>query len=362
MHVGIMTLAVSGLLALVLSVILTAFCKTLAHRLRAFDVPRADRWRREPVPLLGGVAIFLAVLIPNLFFFSALNAPMRILLAGGSVIFILGLVDDFRPLEPRTKLIVQVLVAAALAALGLQLRLTSYPLLNVAFTLVWVVGIVNAFNLLDNMDGLAAGIAVIAGGFRLVLFLIDGNGPEALIAVIFIGATAGFLVYNLHPACIFMGDAGILFVGFYLAGLSLIGDWPYSRGIASVLVVPVLILLVPIFETTLVTVTRRLTHRRISEGGRDHTSHRLVVLGLSEQGAVMLLYAVALGSGFLALLSYRYGLSRTVVLIVFLGLGLAILGVRLAAVGPHLDDAARAEAQPEETRPPTSPTEAEPNR
>lgn len=357
-----MTLAVSGLLALILSVILTACCKKLASRLQAFDVPRADRWGREPVPVLGGVAIFLAVLIPNLFFFSALDAPMRILLAGGSVIFVLGLVDDFRPLEPRTKLVVQVLVAAAVVGLGLQLRLTSYPLLNVTISLVWVVGIVNAFNLLDNMDGLAAGIAVIAGGFRLVLFLIDGNGPEALMAVIFIGATAGFLVHNRHPASIYMGDAGSLFVGFYLAGLSLIGDWPYSRGIASVLVVPVLILLVPIFETTLVTVTRRLTHRRISEGGRDHASHRLVLLGLSEQGAVMALYAVALGSGFLALLSYRYGLSRTAVLIVFLGLGLAILGVRLAAVGPDLDDVARPESEADGTRSSASPTEVETDR
>ena len=362
MSVDTMTLAVSGLLALALSVILTALCKTLAHRLRAVDVPSADRWHREPVPLLGGVAIFLAVLIPNLFFFPALNDPIRILLAGGSVIFILGLVDDFRPLEPRTKLVVQILVAAALVALGLQLRLTSYPMLNITVTLVWVVGIVNAFNLLDNMDGLAAGIGVIAGCFRLALFLIDGNGPEALVTAIFIGATAGFLVHNMHPASIFMGDAGSLFLGFYLAGLCLIGDWPYSRGIASVLVVPVLILLVPIFEATLMTVTRGLTRRRISEGGRDHTSHRLVVLGLSEQWAVMLLYAVASGSGFLGLLSYRYGLSRTGVLIAFLGLGLVLFGVRLAAVSLHLDDAARPDAQPEGTGSSMSPTETEPHR
>ena len=357
-----MTLAVSGLLALVLSVVLTAFCKVLARRLGVFSVPRPDRWRHEPVPLLGGVAIFLSVLILNLVFFPALDAPIRILLAGGSVIFILGLVDDFHPLRPRTKLVVQVLVAAALIALGLQLRLTSYPLLNMTITLVWVVGIVNAFNLLDNMDGLAAGIGVIAGCFRLALFLLDGNGPEALVTAIFIGATAGFLVHNMHPASIFMGDAGSLFLGFYLAGLCLIGDWPYSRGIASVLVVPVLLLLVPIFEATLITVTRGLAHRRISEGGCDHTSHRLVGLGLSEQWAVMLLYAFAFGSGLLALLSYRYGLSRTAVLIAFLGLGLVIFGVRLAAVGLHFDDAARADAQPEGTGSPTSPTETGPHR
>ena len=128
------------------------------------------------------------------------------------------------------------------------------------------------------------------------------------------------------------------------------------------LVVPVLVLAVPIFETTLVTVTRRLARRRILEGGRDHTSHRLILLGLSEQRAVMLLYALALGSGFLAMLSYGYGLSRTVVLIVFLAIGLVVFGVRLAAVRPHSDDAARAGAQPDGTGSPTPPTEAKSDR
>ncbi len=344
MSIEFKTLAIFGFFAFGLSLGLTAWCKTLARRFEVVSSPRVDRWRRDPVPLLGGVAIYLAVMIPNVLLWSALSDSMRLVIAAGSVIFLLGLVDDLRPLRPRTKLAVEIIVAGGLVASGLQLRLTEHQWLNVTITLVWVVGIVNAFNLLDNMDGLAAGTALIAGGFRLALFLVDGNAPEALMAAVFMGATAGFLFYNLHPASIFMGDAGSLFVGFYLASLSLIGDWPYSRGIASVLVVPVLILLVPIFEATLVTVTRLLTGRPISEGGRDHASHRLVVLGLSEPGAVKLLYAVAVGSGLLGLLSYRYGLSRTFVLIAFLGIGMLILGARLAAAGPHFEDASEDDA------------------
>ncbi len=355
-----MTLAISGLSALVLSAFLTASCKRLAIRLRVFSVPRQDRWRSDPVPLLGGVAIFLTVLIINLFL-GVPDAPMMILLVGGSVIFLLGLVDDLRPLRPRTKLVFQLLVAGTMVALGLQFQLTNHPLLNAAITILWVVGIVNAFNLLDNMDGLAAGIAVIAGCFRLALFLIDGNEPEAVVTMIFVGATAGFLMHNMHPASIFMGDAGSLFVGFYLAGLSLIGDWPYSRGIASVLVVPVLILLVPIFDTTLLTISRRMARRPILDGGLDHSSHRLVLLGLSERGAVWLLYSVAIGSGILALFSYGYGLSRTVVLIVFLAIGLVFFGVRLAAVVPQLDETTRVESELGETRSQRSPPHPDPS-
>ena len=172
---------------------------------------------------------------------------------------------------------------------------------------------------------LAAGIAAITVGFRLVFFLMDGNILEAWLAAIFVAVMLGFLVHNWHPASIFMGDAGSLFMGCYVAGLTLIGGWPYSRGIASVLVFPVLILLVPIFDTMFVAVTRRLAGRPISTGGRDHTSHRLVALGLPAKKAVLFFYGVATLSGFVALFSYQYRLSYSVVSIAFLGIGLAIL-------------------------------------
>ena len=149
-----------------------------------------------------------------------------------------------------------------------MLRLTGVAVLDVLLTLVWVVGITNAFNLLDNMDGLAAGMAVIAGGFRLAFFLLDGDLAAATMTAALVGALAGFLVRNFPPARIFMGDAGSLFVGFFLSGLCLVVDAAYySRGITAVLAVPVLLLLIPIFDTTFVTVTR-LAPRAAGVAGR----------------------------------------------------------------------------------------------
>lgn len=331
-------LTLAALAAFLLATGLTAACRPVARRVGAVAGSSGERWRNEPVPLLGGVAIHVAVVVTTLVVLPRSDGRIGLLLAGSSLIFALGLLDDFRPLAPRTKLGVEGAVAVAIAALGLQLRITPYPLLNFLVTVVWIVGLTNALNLLDNMDGLAAGIAIIAGGFRLALFLMDGNGSEAIAAAIFVGATAGFLMHNWNPASVFMGDAGSLFLGFYLAGLNLVGDWPYSRGTAAVLIVPVLILLVPIFETIWVTITRKLRRRPIAEGGRDHVSHHLVVAGRSEQRTVLLLYSIALGSGFLGLLSYQYGLSRTGVLVAFATIAMLIFGVRLARTSPHRDE------------------------
>jgi UDP-GlcNAc:undecaprenyl-phosphate GlcNAc-1-phosphate transferase len=328
------SLVAVALFAFVLATVATPACKRLATYLDVFAHPDTERWHRTPVPLLGGVAIFAAVVVPTVLVAGS-NLAVWGLLGGSSALFVLGLVDDIRPFKPQVKVVGQILVASAMVSLGLELRLTSYALLNIAITLVWIVGITNAFNLLDNMDGLAAGIAIITAGFRLTFFLMDGNASEALLAAILVGALLGFLIYNWHPASIFMGDAGSLFVGCYIAGLSLIGGWPYSRGITSVLVFPVLILLVPIFDTTFVTITRTLANRPISVGGRDHTSHRLVALGLSEPKAVAFFYGVAILSGLVALFSYQYGLSYSLVFIAFLVIGLIIFGVYIATLRVH---------------------------
>jgi UDP-GlcNAc:undecaprenyl-phosphate GlcNAc-1-phosphate transferase len=199
----------------------------------------------------------------------------------------------------------------------------------VVITLVWIVGITNALNLLDNMDGLAAGIAAISAGFRVVVLFADGNVEGAALAAAVVGACLGFLLHNFNPASIFMGDAGSLFLGVMVAGLSLVGGWPYSRNVASVLLLPVLVLLVPIVDTMLVTVTRTLAGRPLSMGGRDHASHRLVALGLSDRSAVLLLYLIAMLSGAVALASYRYGLSQMVVVVTFLATAAALFGVFL---------------------------------
>ena len=323
-----LNLLASALLGFGASLAFTVLAEHVAPRLGALAQPAADRWNRRRVPLLGGPAIAAAILL------GAPGVPVHepglwILLGGALVMLGVGLVDDLRPLKPQTKFIAQVLVAAALASLGLQLRLTPFPFLNVLLTLVWIVGITNAFNLLDNMDGLAAGVAAITLSFRLGFFLIDGNAEGAEFAALAVGALLGFLVFNFHPASIFMGDAGSLFIGVLVSGLSLIPGWPYTRGTASVLLFPVLILLVPIFDTAFVTIARVVAGRSVAVGGRDHSSHRLVALGLSEREAVVALYVVSAIAGTVAALSYRYRLSYGVVLIAFLVIGVVLFGVYL---------------------------------
>jgi UDP-GlcNAc:undecaprenyl-phosphate/decaprenyl-phosphate GlcNAc-1-phosphate transferase len=309
----------------------TLLCERIARRAGLVVQPRDDRWHRRPTPLLGGLAIVLGTL-PSL----AWTGPSSVRFGAAVVVALvmagIGLYDDVRPLRPPVKLVAQIVVAAVLVQIGFQLRLTRSPLVNLFLTLFWIVGITNALNLLDNMDGLAAGMAAIAAGFRLAFFLIDGEVVGAQVTSAFIGALVGFLVRNFPPARIFMGDAGSLFVGFFLSALCLAAGRPYSRGVSGVLLLPVLLMLIPIFDTTFVTLTRLLGGRPVSQGGRDHTSHRLLALGVGDRGALALLYGISGVSGLLAVLSYRYGFTYTIVLLALLLVGLVLLGVHLSRV------------------------------
>jgi UDP-GlcNAc:undecaprenyl-phosphate GlcNAc-1-phosphate transferase len=291
-------------------------------------VPKADRWHRSRIPLLGGVAITGAVLLAAAVV-PGLSGQAWRLIAAAVVLAVVGLIDDVRPIRPQTKLVAQLVVASALAGSGLTLGLTRVMALDQLITVVWLVGLSNAFNLLDNMDGLAAGVGFIASAFRLSFFLQDGNLEGAIVAGILCGALAGFLVFNFQPASIFMGDTGSLFIGLMVGGLSVLGPLAYSRGTFSVVLLPVLLLLVPLFDTAFVTIARTIAGRSVAQGGRDHTSHRLVALGLSERGAVLMLWGIAAVSGMVALLSYRYGLPYTVTLVGVLVLGVGVLAMQL---------------------------------
>jgi UDP-GlcNAc:undecaprenyl-phosphate GlcNAc-1-phosphate transferase len=320
------------LLSFVIGLLATLACERGAVRLGLLAQPREDRWHRRPVPILGGVAIMVATL-PALAWAGAPGSRLLALILASLAMGGVGLVDDLRPVRPPVKLVAQIVLAGGLIQSGLVLRLTRIPVVDELLTVFWIVGITNAFNLLDNMDGLAAGMAVITAVFRLAVFAAEGNASATVVTAGFLGAVAGFLVRNLPPARIFMGDAGSLFLGFFLAGLCLVEDAAYySRGIAAVLSVPVLLMSIPIFDTTLVTVTRLLTGRRVSQGGHDHTSHRLVALGVSERRALAVLYVLSALGGVLSLFTYRYGVGYSVVLQTLLVVGLMLLGVHLAQV------------------------------
>lgn len=315
-----------------LAVVLTALVRAFARRFGFVAVPKTDRWHKKPTAMLGGIAIWLSVVIASLSFSLQTTYGKQILLAS-TFLFLVGLVDDLIHIKPYQKLIGQILGSAFVVYYGLSLPWTGSVLLNMALAIFWLIGITNAINLLDNMDGLASGIAVIAAGFLALSFVSTGQFTEALILLIFAGALLGFLIYNSNPASIFMGDCGSMFVGFFLASSALINvSGGRSRSFLPVLAVPILVLFIPIFDTTFVTVLRKLSGRAASQGGRDHTSHRLVALGMSEFHAVLMLYSFAALSGLLAILVQRARLDISLAAIASFTIVLTLIGVYLAGV------------------------------
>jgi UDP-GlcNAc:undecaprenyl-phosphate GlcNAc-1-phosphate transferase len=287
----------SFVFGLVLSIGLVPLCRIVAFKTGLVAHPRNDRWHRSSVPLLGGVAIALATLIVAVATGTAveLAAP----LAAAMFISAAGLADDALNLKPATKLLAQIVVAAWLVYFGYRLNWIESRLIDSVLTMMWVVGLTNAFNLLDNMDGLCAGTALVVA-VMLGAGLMEGAGPlraapELSWLGALAGAVAGFLVYNFPPASIFMGDSGSLLLGFSLATLTLSDEGVRgSRSdVLSVIAGPVFVLLLPIFDTTLVTISRVLSGRSPATGGRDHSSHRLVAIGLSERTAVYVLWFLA---------------------------------------------------------------------
>ena len=320
--------------AFALSVILTPAVRTLARRCGLVAQPRADRWHQAPTALCGGIAIFATVLTLALVA-GPDTIAFRSILGASSLLFVVGLVDDLRAIKPYQKLIAQILAAMMVIVAGVVLPWTPFPVVNMAITILWLVGITNAVNLLDNMDGLAAGISAIAGAFLTVNLVINGQIAEAVAVSTFVATLLGFLVYNFNPATIFMGDCGSMFLGFFLAGTAMLSLEGGRLQSLPVLVVPVLVLLIPIFDTTLVAIVRRMSGRAVSQGGRDHASHRLVALGLSERRAVLMLYGLAIVSGCVGLAVRWLPIDTAIASVVGLTIVLAILGIYLGQVSVY---------------------------
>jgi len=305
----------------------TYVTREVARRVGFVAKPRAERWHAKPTALAGGVGIFVAFAATCAWVGGPMRAP---LLAGATAMFILGLIDDVVQLRPSLKLGGQLLVAAITVASGPVLPWTPFALLNQAITVFWLVGVTNALNLLDNMDGLSGGVACIGALVQAFFFFSQGQVTEAATCFALAGALGGFLLFNFNPASIFMGDAGSLFLGYTLATLALHQSYGRSRSLVATIAGPVLLLMIPIFDTTFVSITRTLRGRPISQGGRDHTSHRLVLLGLSERAAVLTLWGLTLFSGLIAIL-LRYSVAHALFVGIPITLALlALIGVQLA--------------------------------
>ena len=279
----------------------------LGNRLVA--VPTGERWHEQPTPMFGGIGIFAGFLAAVLLALATgaleWSGELGGILAGIAVLFVAGLIDDLRHLSPLAKLAAQIAAAVIVLASGLEVEIVGNDVLAWGIGLLWLVGITNAFNLLDNMDGLATTLAAIACGYFAIDAVTEHENETVLVLALALGlACVAFLPFNLRPgkaAAVFMGDSGSQVLGFGLASLALASSWTVAGTTFATVLLPLLILAVPILDTTLVTVVRLAQRRPVTQGGKDHTSHRLVYYGLSESKAVLLLAVVAGAIGATAL-------------------------------------------------------------
>jgi UDP-GlcNAc:undecaprenyl-phosphate GlcNAc-1-phosphate transferase len=279
--------------ALVLSVLVTPLVRQVALRTGLVDIPNARKIHTAPLPLLGGAALYAGFMVALLFIGDrAYIRELAGIVLGATLVAMFGLADDRWGLHAYLKLGAQFLAGVVLLIGGTQVRLFEPAWMNWALTLLWVVGITNALNLLDNMDGLSAGVTTVAAAFFLLLAAMGGQFLVGALAAALIGACVGFLRYNLRPATIIMGDTGALFLGFLLAALAIKLRFPSNVPWVTWLV-PVCVLALPIFDTSLVFVSRlRRGKNPLTTPGKDHVSHRLTALGLTRREAVLTCYLI----------------------------------------------------------------------
>jgi UDP-GlcNAc:undecaprenyl-phosphate GlcNAc-1-phosphate transferase len=325
-----MGLGIIGLTAAIIAVLVTPAVRAVATRFRTFDRPGGRNANTASVPRLGGVSLFIAwagaLALAGVSGFRVLGVPaqpaqLTPILVGGLVVFVVGFWDDVHSLAPAPKILGEVIAAAIVIGAGVTIeRVTiagvTYHLgwLATAFTVLWIVGLTNAFNLLDGLDGLATGLAIIAGGTCTVIVILRGEHAAAVVLVALLGALIGFLPYNFNPASIFLGDSGSLVAGFVLAVTSITGWQKGATALAAG--IPILIFALPIVDV-LSAIARRVLPstiagavdvsvlRRILRPDRGHIHHSLIELGLSQRAAVLLLYGVALGLSALALVTMQ---------------------------------------------------------
>ncbi len=304
--------------------ILTPLAEIISRKVKALDMPSERKIHKEPMPLLGGVAIYLGFL-SIIFFLNPLSEQMKSILIGGTIIFAIGTIDDIHPISSKVRLFGQ--LAASLIIISSGLVVSFMPdtpwgyLVGAIITIIWILGIINALNFADGVDGLGTGIAIIAGlFFFLITFHLQGYSL-ALASAILVGCGCGFLFHNFKPATIYLGDGGSTFFGFLLASFALYGGWS-SKGPVIALGIPVLILGVLIFDMCYITMSRirngKVTNIKewLDYTGKDHFHHRLIQLGFSERQTVLFIYFACIISGLSALtLEHTYNWFYVAVLV-----------------------------------------------
>ena len=337
-YIVIGTIIAAFAVAAVLSYFFTPPVKNFAHKVGAIDVPKdARRMHKKPIPRLGGLAIYGGFLC-SILIFGQLDETMLCVLLGAAIIVALGIFDDVLALGAKLKFVVQIVAAAIPVCIGdLQIGLFTNlnPLSDTPFvhlgilavpaTIIWIVGITNAVNLIDGLDGLAVGVSSIAAITMLAVALLTGNMPIAITMAALAGACIGFMPYNLNPAKIFMGDTGSTFLGYMLATVSIMGLFKFYAVISFV--VPFLILGLPIFDTANAIIRRVAAGRSPMSPDRGHVHHKLIDMGFNQKQAVAILYAISATLGLTAVVLTSSGEVKAIVLL------LAVLAAILVGAG-----------------------------
>lgn len=322
-------------IAALISYVATPLVRKLAFKIGAVDIPKDNRRvHKEPMPLIGGLAIFIAVIIVTLIFLPLEKEIISIIL-GGTVIVISGMIDDIRELRPRNKMIFQIIAGIILIFGGVTVESMTNPFskdssliflnwLSIPITLFWIVGITNTVNFIDGLDGLSAGVSMISSLTLMIVASKFGYTSIIILSSAVAGACLGFLPFNFNPAKIFMGDTGALFLGFMLAAITIEGVMKSVAAIA--IVAPILILSVPIFDTTFAIFRRLLNGQSISAADKGHLHHRLLNRGYSQKKAVVILYGLSAAFGVVAILVSQANSRQAV----YLSLGLLVLSVLVA--------------------------------
>ncbi len=319
------------LLALAVSYSLTPVVRRLAIRLGALDQPVSRSTHTEPKPFLGGLAIYVSFFAAVAYavlgsgqFTGGTRGDLWGVFLGGTLILLLGVVDDLIALHAGVKLAGQVVAAVVLVFFGLRIDWLTNPFgqlfllpgwVGSALTVVWVVAVTNVVNLADGLDGLAAGISTIASVTLLMVAMQQHQAGTVLLTASLAGATLGFLPYNFNPAKIFMGDAGAMFLGFTLAAISVQGTLKSAATVA--LVVPILALGLPIADTFFAIVRRTANGRPIHEADRGHLHHRLMQLGLSHRDTVVVMWVISGWLGISAIALTQLGWASAAVVVIF---------------------------------------------
>ncbi len=318
-------------LSLLLSLYLTPIMRDAAIRFDIMDRPDGRlKAQREPVPYLGGLGIYLAFLVTLSLTFT-FDRQLLGLLLGGTLVLLLGLIDDLGFLSPQVKLAGQLLAAFVLVKSGIRIQIALAPeWVTIPLSLVWIVGLTNAFNIIDIMDGLAAGVACICALALFYVALVNGQGLIAIMAVSLSGALLGFLRFNFEPARIYLGDAGSLFLGCMLGSLAMIGRYTAENKVG--VLAPIVILGVPLFDTVFVSHIRWRRGMRIFFGSPDHFALRLRKWRLSTRQTVLCSYLASAVIGFLGILMIHASALGALAIILGIVLGAWGLGLLLKKI------------------------------